>query len=326
MKAILIDQPGGVENMYLGEWTTPKPGPHEILVKVVATALNRADTMQRQGKYPPPPGTSPLMGLGMTGTVADMGANVSRWKKGDEICGLLAGGGYAEYAVIHEDLAMPVPANISLLQASAIPEVFMTAFQALFWLGGLKPGQQVLLHAGASGVGTAAIQLARETEAQVWATASATKHQICLDLGAERVIDYKTESFRQVIKEQHHKKGIDLIIDPIGAPYLPDNLEVLLPDGKLVILAFMGGMISEINLAQVLVKRLHILGTTLRARSLEYKIALCRDLQARFWAKFADASIQPVIDCEFDWTEVQQAHRYMEANKNVGKIVLKVSG
>lgn len=326
MKAILIDQAGGPENMYLGEWPTPNPGPHQVLVKVEATALNRADTMQREGKYPPPPGASPIMGLEMAGSVVGLGSSVRKWKEGDEVCGLLPGGGYAEYVVIHEDLAMSVPKSLSLIQAAGIPEVFMTAFQAMFWLGKLTKGQTVLLHAGASGVGTAAIQMAKAVGADVWVTASKGKHNICLDLGADKAIDYRTEDFQEQIRQTHPSKGVNLIVDPISGPYFPKNLEVLLPDGRLVILASMGGFKSEINILQVMIKRLHIQGSTLRARELEYKIALSKDLQEKFWDKFADGSIKPVIDSTFDWTEVQEAHRYMGANKNIGKIILKIGG
>lgn len=310
--------------MYMGEWETPTPAPHEILVKVAATALNRADTMQRKGHYPPPPGASPLMGLEMSGEVVAMGAKASKWKEGDKVCGLLPGGGYAEYVVIHEDLAMPVPEGLSLVEAAGIPEVFMTAFQAMFWLGKLEKGQSVLLHAGASGVGTAAIQMAKAIDAHVSVTASAKKHKICLELGADMAIDYRSEDFQAEILNTHPAKGVHLIVDPISGSYFPKNLEVLLPDGKLVILAFMGGMKSEINFVKVMVKRLQVMGSTLRARNLAYKIALSKDLQDKFWSKFEDRSIKPVIDREFDWTEVQDAHRYMEENKNIGKVILRV--
>ena len=326
MKAILLDKPGGPENMYMGEWETPTPKPNEILVKVSATALNRADTMQRKGNYPPPPGASPLMGLEMSGEVVARGSAASKWKNGDQVCGLLPGGGYAEYVVIHEDLAMSVPSKLSLVEAAGIPEVFMTAFQAMFWLGKLEKGQSVLLHAGASGVGTAAIQMAKAVGAQAWVTASLKKHKICLKLGADRAIDYRREDFQEQIVNTHPSKGVNLIVDPISGSYFPKNLEVLLPDGKLVILAFMGGMKSEINFVKVMVKRLNIMGSTLRARDLPYKIALSKDLQDKFWPKFEEGSIKPVIDRVFDWSEVQNAHRYMEANKNIGKVILRVGG
>ena len=324
MKAIQFDKPGGPEGLYIGEFPTPEPAEHEILVKVAATALNRADTMQREGRYPPPPGASPIMGLEMAGTVVGMGSKASRWQAGDQVCGLLPGGGYAEYVVIHEDLAMPVPENMEMEMAAGLPEVFMTAYQAMFWLGELKEGETVLLHAGASGVGTAAIQMAKSKGAKVWVTASAGKHEACLKLGADQCIDYKAEDFATFIQKEHPQKGVNLIVDPIGGAYFPKNLDVMLPDGKLVVLAFMGGMISEINLAKILIKRLRVQGSTLRARDLAYKIGLAQDLQKDFGGAFSSGEIKPVIDSTYDWTDVQEAHRYIEANKNIGKIILKI--
>ncbi|MEM6806074.1 MAG: NAD(P)H-quinone oxidoreductase [Bacteroidota bacterium] len=325
MKAILLKGPGGPKQMYIGEYETPQPGPQEILVKVTASALNRADTMQREGRYPPPPGASPIMGLEMSGTVAAKGDSVNKWEIGDKVCGLLAGGGYAEYACIHQDLALSVPENLSLEAAAGIPEVFMTAYQALFFLGELAEGETVLLHAGASGVGTAAIQMAKAKGASVWATASAAKHEFCLELGADKMIDYRSEDFAQIIRDQHPQKGVHLIVDPICGDYFPKNLDSLLVDGKVVVLAFMGGMTGEINFAKVLIKRLRVQGSTLRARSLDYKVKLSQALQKSFWPDFATGKIKPVIDSVFDWQEVQEAHRYMEANKNIGKIILKLS-
>ncbi|MEM8890850.1 MAG: NAD(P)H-quinone oxidoreductase [Bacteroidota bacterium] len=325
MKAIQIDKPGGPEGLYIGEFPRPEPAAHEILVKVAATALNRADTMQREGRYPPPPGASPIMGLEMAGTVVGMGSQASRWKEGDQVCGLLPGGGYAEYVVIHEDVAMPVTENMELEMAAGLPEVFMTAYQAMFWLGELKEGETVLLHAGASGVGTAGIQMAKAKGAHVWVTASAGKHEACLSLGADKCIDYKAEDFSAFIQKEHPQKGVNLIVDPIGGAYFPKNLDVMLPDGKLVVLAFMGGMISEINLAKILIKRLRVQGSTLRARDLAYKIRLAQDLQKDFGAAFSSGEIKPVIDSLYDWSDVQEAHRYIEANKNIGKIILKIN-
>lgn len=324
MKAILIDKPGGPEGLYIGEFPRPEPASHEILVKVAATALNRADTMQREGRYPPPPGASPIMGLEMSGTVVGMGAQASRWEEGDQVCGLLPGGGYAEYVVIHEDLAIPVPENMDMPTAAGLPEVFMTAYQAMFWLGELETEQTVLLHAGASGVGTAAIQMAKAKGAKVWVTASAGKHDACRSLGADQCIDYKAQDFAAFIQKEHPQQGVNLIVDPIGGAYFPKNLDVMLPDGKLVVLAFMGGMLSEINLAKVLIKRLRVQGSTLRARDINYKIALAQDLQKDFASAFSSGEIKPVIDSTYDWTDVQEAHRYIEANKNIGKIILKL--
>ena len=254
MKAVVYDTPGEPEVLHIGEWNDPVPGENEILVKVAATTLNRADTLQRRGKYPPPKGASPILGLEISGTVITCGSNVTNWKKGDRIFGLLPGGGYAEYAVIHEDMALPVPNGLSMEGAAAIPEVFLTAFQALRWHADLKKGETVLIHAGASGVGTAAIQLAREMGASVLVTASRQKHQICLDLGAKEAIDYHEGPFEKPVMEVTNEKGVDVIIDFIAAPYLQQNINCLCTDGRLVLLATLGGVkVDQLNMGSILI-------------------------------------------------------------------------
>lgn len=325
MKAIRLKQFGAPENLYLGEYDAPQPNAHEILVKVAATALNRADTLQRKGNYPPPKGASPILGLEMAGKVIQVGEKVNKWKIGDNVCGLLAGGGYAEYAVIHENMAMPVPKGLTLEQAAGIPEVFLTAFQALNWLAKLQAGENVLIHAGASGVGTAAIQLARAMEAsKILVTASAGKHKACLDLKADVAIDYKTQDFQTVVLE--HVKGVDVVMDFLAAPYFQRNINVLNMDGRMVLLALMGGVkIQNLNVARLLTRRLHIMGSTLRSRTLAYKIALTQDFAAFALPLFAQGVLKPVIDSVFDWREVVAAHQYMEANRNIGKIILQVN-
>ena len=314
------------EALYLGSWPRPQPGPHELLVEVAATAVNRADTLQRQGKYPPPPGESPLLGLEMAGTVVETGPEVQRWQVGDRVCGLLGGGGYAAYAVIHEDLAMPIPDGLSLVAAAALPEVFLTAYQALFWLARLQPGERVLVHAGASGVGTAAIQLARLHGAEVWVTASAAKHDRCRALGAQLAIDYRQADFAAVVREQTQGQGVAVILDFLAAPYFQRNLDSLALDGRLVMLALMGGIKAEsVNLLPLLRKRLQVMGSTLRNRSLAYKIDLSRALVADAWPAFAAGTLQPVIDRVLPWTEAATAHRLIEANDTIGKVVLAVA-
>lgn len=325
MKAILIKEFGNADQLIMGEFPAPQPAANEILVKVHATALNRADLLQREGKYPPPPGESPILGLEMAGEVVAVGDAVTRWQPGDRACGLLGGGGYAELAVIHEDLAMPIPPNLTFEQAAAIPEVFLTAFQALYQLANLQPEESVLLHAGASGVGTAAIQLAKQADATIFVTASASKHDFCRQLGAQHTIDYQKENFETTILEKTNGKGVNVVVDFIGAPYFQQNLNVLQMDGRLVLLATMGGVkISELQIGNILRKRLHIIGSTLRARSLDYKIALTRDFRLFAWELFEKDILQPVVDKVFDWQDVAEAHRYMESNQNKGKIVLRV--
>jgi len=293
---------------------------------VHTTALNRADTMQRRGVYPPPAGASPILGLEIAGEVAEVGTEVTQWKPGDRVFGLIPGGGYAEYAVIHQDMAMPMPNGFTFEQAVAIPEVFLTAYQAMKWLADIQSGEILLVHAGASGVGTAAIQLAKAMNVKTIVTASAPKHQTCLDLGASLAIDYKTEDFKEKALEFTEGRGVDVIIDFIAAPYFHNNIDALAIDGRMVILALMGGLnVDGFNLGKMLRKRLKVMGSTLRARSRDYQIRLNQDLKAFAIPLIEQGQIKPVIDSVFDWTQVVEAHQYMEANKNTGKIILKVS-
>ena len=325
MKAVIIKAFGEAENLYIGQWENPTPKPHELLIKVHATALNRADTMQRRGQYPPPPGESPILGLEIAGEIVGMGKEVTGWQIGDRICGLIGGGGYAEYAVIPAKQALSIPTNLSYEQAAGIPEVFLTAFQAISWIGQLQKGENILIHAGASGVGTAAIQIAKQIGATIFVTASKGKHQACLDLGADKAIDYQAENFQEKILAYTQNKGVDLIIDFIAAPYLQKNINSLNFDGRMVLLALMGGFkVQDLNILPLLFKRIKIQGSTLRARSLTYKADLTKDLYNFAWPLFENGTFKPVIDSVFDWTEVVAAHQYMEANKNIGKIILKV--
>ncbi len=325
MQAVVIGQPGGAEPLRIDEAPKPAPGPEELLVRVHATALNRADTMQRKGNYPPPEGASPIMGLEMAGTVEAVGERMVNWNAGDRVCGLLAGGGYAEYATIHHEMAMAVPPGLSLEEAAAIPEVFLTAYQALHWLGALEAEEHVLIHAGASGVGTAAIQLARLADAHAYVTASAPKHEVCRELGAETTIDYKTEDFADRIADLTDGRGVDLIIDFIGAPYFDANLRALAVDGRLVLLATLGGSrVETVDLRRFFRKRVQLFASTLRARSPDYKIRLTQDFAGYALPQFVDGDLRPVIDRVYDWTEVAEAHRRMENNENAGKIVLRV--
>jgi len=325
MKAILCDSPGPSEHLYLGQYPDPEPKAGEILVKVHATALNRADTLQRKGKYSPPPGASPILGLEMAGEVVGQGAHAQKWPLGSRVMALLPGGGYAEYAVIPEEMAMPIPHALSYEEAAAIPEVFLTAFQALVWLARVQPGEKVLIHAGASGVGTAATQLAKALGAEVVVTASAAKHSLCLQMGASHAIDYTSEDFQEVIAHRYPQSGVDVILDFLAAPYFARNLASLGADGRMVLLALMGGtQVQEVDLGQVLRKRLHILGSTLRSRELSYKIALTRKFWAFAESRFEEESLLPVIDSIVSWTEVVQAHNRMEQNLNAGKIVMRI--
>jgi tumor protein p53-inducible protein 3 len=324
MLAIQIKSPGAADQLYLSEYPTPSPGEHEVRVEVHATALNRADIMQREGYYPPPEGASPILGLEIAGIVDTVGDKVTRWKPGDRVFGLLPGGGYAEYAIMHEEMAMPVPPEWELTQAAAIPEVFLTAFQALHWIAQLKAGETVLLHAGASGVGTAAIQLARLMGATVVVTASSGKHDLCLELGATHAIDYRKGPFLEEIKKHTQGQGVHVIVDPVGGDYFDQNIQALRPEGRLVMLAVMAGGKAAANIGPIVFKRLQILGTTLRSRSREYQIRLTREFMTFAYDHLVTKSIKPIVDQVFTWHDVAGAHRYMEANLSAGKVVLQI--
>ena len=326
MRAVQIVDPGPQSQLTISDVPEPEPGPDELLVQVRATALNRADLLQRSGNYPPPPGASEILGLEMAGEVVRWGDNCTGWQAGDRVMALLPGGGYAEYVTIPSGMAMPIPAGMSFEAAAAIPEVFLTAYQALDWLGGLKKTETVLIHAGASGVGTAAIQIAKERGAQVFVTASAGKHAACKSLGAGLTIDYKSERFDEVVQQATDGAGVDLIVDFLGASYFAQNIQSLGLDGRLVLLALMGGSkIESVNLGNVFRKRIHIKASTLRSRSLSYKVALTEAFSKNFLPLFAAGTLKPIIDQVFDWEEVNDAHARMAANLNTGKIVLKVS-
>lgn len=325
MKAIIVEKPGSADQLKLGDYPKPICGEEEVLVKVKATALNRADILQREGKYPPPVNASPILGLEMSGIIEEVGSRVFKWKPGDRVFGLLPGGGYAEYAVINENMAITIPDNLSFEKAAAIPEVFLTAFQALVWLAELKAAEFILIHAGASGVGTAAIQLAREMGAKIIITASAEKHKMCKELGADLTIDYKSQNFKDEVFKFTNNYGADVIIDFIGGKYFNYNIECLTRDGRLIELATLsGGKVENFDMRQILAKRLKIIGSTLRSRSLDYQINLTNEFKNFAYDKIKNGIIKPVIDKIFDWKDVAEAHKRMEENRNTGKIVLKI--
>lgn len=325
MRAIVVDEPGGLEHLVFGEVPTPEPGADELLVRVEATALNRADLYQRRGKYPPPEGASPLLGLEVAGRVATCGKRCEGFSEGDRVFGLLPGGGYAEYARLHQSLAMPIPKGLSYEEAAAVPEVFLTAYQALVWLGELTGGERVLIHAGASGVGTAALQIARELGATSFVTASAPKHELCYELGAHLAIDYRREDFAGRIQEETGGEGVDVIVDFIGAPYFSQNVEALALDGRIVLLALMGGYTVEpFDMRSFFRKRARLQASTLRNRSISYKAELTHTFREELLGLFQEGRLRPVIDSVYDWAEVAKAHARMEANENAGKIILRV--
>jgi tumor protein p53-inducible protein 3 len=325
MKALLIDDNAETPSMKIGEFPTPEPGKNELFVKIEATALNRADLLQKAGKYPPPKGASPILGLEMAGTVEATGEGVTAYKKGDRVFGLLPGGGYASYCTIHEALTMPVPFHFSFEEATALPEVFLTAYQAVIWLGELKKGETILIHAGASGVGTAAVQIAKQLRQARVVTTAGTEEKCSLtaSLGSDLCMNYKEENYADSLTDTFGKKSVDVILDFVGSPYWEKNINVLAMDGRLVYLAMLGGAIIEnMSLVPILRKRLTIRGSTLRNRSLEYKINLTKEFREQTANLFAQKQLKPVIDSVFNWNEVNEAHAKMENNLNAGKIIL----
>jgi len=327
MKAVLMSGTGGVEVLHIGEHPDPIMKEDDLLVRVKATALNRADLLQRRGKHPPPKGVPDILGLEMAGEVADVGAACRGWRIGDRVCALLPGAGYAELAAIPVGLAMRIPGNLSFEQAAAIPEVFLTAYQNLFNVAQLASGQTVLVHAGASGVGTAAIQLIREAGGRSLVTAgSPEKIARCVALGARAGWNYKDGPFAAWVAEQTGGRGVDIVLDFVGAPYFEQNLQALAVDGRMVVIGTMGGVeVGKFSLRTLMSKRLLIAGAGLRSMETARKITLTRDFSEFALPRFADGRLVPIVDTVFDWHEVGDAHRRMESNANVGKIVLRVT-
>ncbi|WP_078430877.1 NAD(P)H-quinone oxidoreductase [Alkalihalobacterium alkalinitrilicum] len=323
MKAVLVDEQ--TKELYLGDFEDPQCGEDELLVSVKATALNRADLLQKKGLYPPPKGESPILGLEMAGVVEKVGAKVNDWEIGDRVFALLPGGGYAEKARIPASMAMRMPDNFSFEQAAAIPEAYLTAYLKMIQLGELSEGEIVLIHAGASGVGTAAIQLAKEKGATSIVTAgSAEKLEACISLGADYTINYKEESFSERVLDITDGKGVQVILDFIGASYWDDNVKSIAVDGRWIIIAALGGYQKEINIRDILMKRIQIKGSTLRSRTIEEKVKLTQDFYNFSSDRFEDGRLVPVIDTVFDWAEAEASHKCLEDNKNIGKVILKI--
>lgn len=328
MWAVVIEEYGSPEVLQLKEIPNLEPGRGEVRVKVHASALNRADIEQRKGNYPPPiPSEYEIPGLEFAGIVDKLGAEVRNWRVGDRVFGLLSAGGYAEQVVTHERMLMPIPPNLTFEQAAAIPEVFFTAYDALIDKGDFQAGDTVLIHAGASGVGTAAIQLARVMGASlILATSRSTwKLDKCLQLGANRAINTAEEEFDQAVLDATALKGVDIILDFVGAAYLENNLNAAALEGRIVQIATLSGANAPINLQKVMSKRLRLQGTTLRSRSIEQKMTLTQKFAKQILPLFADGRLKPLIDRSFELKDVVEAHRYMENNSNIGKIVLALA-
>ncbi len=322
MKAVEITRPGGPEVLALCERPVPRPGAGQILIEVAWAGVNRPDALQRAGAYAPPPDASPLPGLEASGRVAAVGPGVSDWRPGDQVCALLPGGGYAEYALAPAAHALPVPDGMGLREAACLPETFFTVWSNVFGRGALRAGERFLVHGGTSGIGTTAIQLAAAFGARVFATAgSDDKCAVCLRLGAEVAVNYRTGDFVECLRGEG---GADLILDMVGGDYLPRNVRALADDGRLVQIAFLQGPKIELNFAQVMMRRLTITGSTLRPQSDLAKARIAADLRARVWPLLATGRVAPVMDSDYPLVDAAGAHRRIEGSDHVGKIVLKV--
>ncbi len=325
MTAIEITAPGGPEVLQPATRPVPTPGQGEILVRVRAAGVNRPDVFQRQGLYPPPPGASDLPGLEIAGEVAACGLDVTEYTVGDRICALTPGGGYAEYCMTPASHALPIPDGLDDIAAAALPETYFTVWTNVFERGRLQAGEWLLVHGGSSGIGTTAIQLARRFDARVIATAgSAAKCQACLELGAEVAVNYRDQDFVEVVRTTTDGRGVDVILDMVAGDYVPRNIKCLAEDGRLVIIAFLGGSKAHIDFNPVMRKRLTLTGSTLRPRSLEKKAEIAAALRAQVWPLLSSGRVKPVIDTVLPLAQAAEAHGLMESSRHVGKIMLSV--
>jgi putative PIG3 family NAD(P)H quinone oxidoreductase len=324
VKAIVITGPGGPEVLRWQDVGDLSPGPAEVLIDVAASAVNRADIMQRQGRYPPPAGASPYPGLECSGRIAALGAEFDAgFSVGDEVCALLAGGGYAEQVAVPAGQVLPVPAGVDLVEAAGLPEVVCTVWSNVFMAAGLRPGETLLVHGGASGIGTMAIQLARHVDARVAVTAgSAEKLERCRQLGAEILVNYRDDDFVEALRAATEGRGADVVLDNMGAKYLARNLDVLAPNGRLVIIGMQGGTKAELDLGLLMRKRGAVISTSLRSRPAEEKAAIVASVREHVWPLIAAADVRPIIDRKIPMAEAAEAHRVVEASDHIGKVLL----
>ncbi len=323
MSCIEISEPGGPEVMKLTTRPTPIPAPGEVLIRVAAAGVNRPDCIQRQGHYAPPPGTTDIPGLEVSGEVVGLGDGAERWEVGDAVCALVAGGGYAEYVTAPAVQCLPVPDGLDMIEAAALPETFFTVWSNVFERAALREGESFMVHGGSSGIGTTAIQIASRLGARVIATAgSDEKCRACEALGAERTVNYRDQDFVEAAREFGGGKGVNVILDMVGGDYIARNIKSLAPNGRLVNIAFLQGSKAEINFMPVMLKRLTLTGSTLRPQPIARKAEIAAALETRVWPLISNGQIKPVIHATFPLAEAAEAHRMMESNQHIGKIVL----
>ena len=326
MRAVIAPEPGGPDALVVTDLPDPTPGPGEVVIDMVATAINRADTMQRQGFYPPPPGASDVLGLECSGVVSAVGDDVDQWAVGDEVCALLAGGGYAEKVLVPAGQVMPVPGGVDLVTAGALPEVACTVWSNVFMIAGLQQGETLLVHGGAGGIGTFAIQLAHALGARVLTTAgSQEKLDVCRSLGADVTINYKEQDFVAEVKAATDGAGADVILDNMGAKYLSRNVDALATEGRLVVIGMQGGSKAELDLGALMRKRGAVIATSLRARPSDEKAVICASVVEHVWPLVADGSVRTLVHTTLPLEQAGEAHRIMEASDHIGKIVLTSS-
>ena len=326
MRVIEVSSFGGPENLTIGQRPIPEPSSGEVLIEIVAAGLNRADVMQRNGNYPPPPGASDLLGLEVSGTIVEVADDVTDLNQGDTVCALLTAGGYAEYCTAPASSCLPIPQKVDIAEAAALPETFFTVWANMFMLGQLKRDDRVLIHGGTSGIGTTAIQLAKAFGANVITTAgSDNKCDYCTALGADRAVNYRTSEFVDEVISWSDGRGVDVILDIVAGSYVPKNVKCLAPFGRLVIIATQGGFRSEINVLPFMTKRLTLTGSTLRPRTVEEKQQIACQLKAEVWPMLDAGVIKPIIDSVFSFDDVQQAHHRLESGDHIGKIILTMN-
>lgn len=320
MKAIIITKPGAPDVLQLQDRPIPVPGKNEVLIQIKTAGVNRPDVAQRKGNYPPPPGASvDIPGLEVAGIIEKCGEEVSRWRKTDKVCALVTGGGYADYVTVNEGQCLPIPKNLNFAEAASLPETVFTVWHNVFQRGLLKPGEHFLVHGGSSGIGITAIQLAKALGSVVFATAGSEKKcQACISLGADECINYKKEDFEKVLAQ----KGADVILDMIGGDYFAKNIRLLRPEGRMVFINAMKGSLVELNIRDIMQKRLTITGSTLRARDISFKTALAKEIETHVWPLIEKGKFKPVIYKTFPFQEAYKAHKLMESSEHIGKIVL----